>query len=197
MPITRARKEETVALLAERFAACESAVLIDYRGLTVAEMRSIRAQLREAGCDLQVAMNRLIKLALDQCGMSTVGPDGVDRYDDLLRGPTAVIFGYEQPSAAGEIALKLAQTYEVVSIKGGFYGTLPLVGEEAATKIATMRSKVDALADLIRIINPTSALRRVVTVAKGGPSRVIAVAGGLPRRLMSLKHVLEQQSDAA
>lgn len=199
MPISRARKEETVALLTERFEACQAAVFVDYRGLTVKELQELRKQLRDAGCHFHVAMNNLVKLALANCGMSTVDADGNDHTDALLTGPTAVAFGYDQPNQAAAILLEAAEKLEELQFKGGFFGVLPVVGIDGVKRIARMRSKLDVLADVVRIISPATALRRVVTVAKGAPTRIITVAKGAPGKIMALKYVLEsnESSDAA
>ncbi|MBI2303027.1 MAG: 50S ribosomal protein L10 [Armatimonadetes bacterium] len=181
MPITRARKEEVTALLAERFAACESAVLVDYRGLSVAELQAVRRELKTVGSTLQVASNRLLRLALANNSMSCLSADGTDLTAQLLTGPTAVTFGYDQPNLVAELLLKMADQYAALELKGGFIGAEPVAGAAGVQRIAKMRSKVDYLAN-------------VVSILKGAPRRVRMVAGALPRTLTALKQLKQEEA---
>lgn len=195
MPKTRAQKEATVALLTQRLTDCESAVIVDYRGLTVAEMQDIRKRLGAAGSDFLVAKNRLIRLALANCGMSLVDSAGND-HDPLLVGVTAISFGYSDPSAPAKILLEASDKLEHLELKGGFFGKEPVVGRAGIERISRMRSKEDALAELVRLIQPSNALRHLVQVAKGAPSRVRTVASAAPQKVMALKTLLESESAA-
>jgi large subunit ribosomal protein L10 len=80
------RKVETVAELAERIGRSTLAVAANYLGLSVAEMGTLRRQLREAGVELRVIKNSLFRLAAEQAGRPEVA--------DLAEGPTAVAFAY-------------------------------------------------------------------------------------------------------
>jgi large subunit ribosomal protein L10 len=195
MPITRAKKEEVVAGLTDRFGSCESAVFVDYRGLSVKDMQALRRDLKGVGGELVVAKNRLIRLALANCGLALQARDGKD-LDHLCLGLTAVAFGWDQPSQPAKILLELAGRIQTISLKGGFYGSEPVDGRAGVERIAKMRSKEDALADLVRIISPAAALRPVVTISRGAPARVRTVAGGAIGRLLALKAVLESEQAA-
>ena len=65
--------------------SCQSAVIVDYRGLTVAEDTELRNQLRKAGVEYAVLKNTMISRAIE--GMN------VDEMHASLEGPTAVAFG--------------------------------------------------------------------------------------------------------
>lgn len=184
MPTSRAKKEAAVATLIERFGACQSAVFIDYRGLTVKDMQGIRRELRGAGSDMLVAKNRLILLALKEVGLSLTTADGKDASGDLCKGLTAIAFGYDAPNAPAEAVLKLAKTNDKIGLKGGFCGTTAVVGQAGVEKISRMRSKIEALADVVRIL-------------KGAPGRIRIIASAAPRKLMALKHVLAEEENAA
>lgn len=80
------RKIETVAELAERIDRSTLAVAADYLGLTVAEMGSLRRQLREAGVEVRVIKNSLFRLATEQAGRPELA--------ELAEGPTAIVFAY-------------------------------------------------------------------------------------------------------
>jgi large subunit ribosomal protein L10 len=183
MPTSRAKKEDAVALLTERFGACQSAVFIDYRGLTVANMQEIRREMRAVGCHFVVAKNRLIRLVLEKVGLSLTDFAGQDHTEALTKGLTAVAFGYDSPNAPAEVLLKLAKTNDKIGLKGGFCATTPVVGAAGVERIARMKSKEEYLADVVRIL-------------KGAPGRIRLIAGAAPRKLMALRHVLEAESAA-
>jgi large subunit ribosomal protein L10 len=183
MPTSRAKKEEALAVLVERFGACQSAVFVDYRGVTVAEMQGIRREMRAVGCDFLVAKNRLIRLALEATGLSLTDPSGKDHSGELTKGLTALAFGYDAPNAPGEVLLKLAKANEKIALKGGFCGKTPVAGAAGVERIARMKSKEEYLADVVRLM-------------KAGPSRLRVVLSAMPRKLMALKHVLAEEEAA-
>lgn len=184
MPISRAKKEDVVAKLVDCFGRAESAVLVDYRQSTVAALAKIRAKLAEGDCELVVAKNTLIKIALEQCGMSLLDSNGND-CSEMLTGMTAVAFGYGAPSKPAQVLLELRKDHENLTFKGGFAGTNPVLGAAGVDRISKMRSKDDAMADLVRIL-------------RAAPSRVRTTAGGLVGKLKAFKEVLATEAaDAA
>ena len=78
----RAEKKEAVASLNEVFGKTSVVVVAHYSGLTVAQMQKLRAQMREAGATVQVAKNRLVKIALDGTDVASIGA--------LMKGPTLI-----------------------------------------------------------------------------------------------------------
>ena len=82
-------KKTVVAGIKEKFEKAQTVVLVDYRGLTVAEDTELRNQLRKAGVEYAVLKNTMISRAIE--GMN------VDEMHASLEGPTAVAFGYEGP----------------------------------------------------------------------------------------------------
>ena len=75
---------------------CQSAVLVDYRGLTVEEDTALRKKFREAGVTYKVLKNTYIKRAVDELNVTGL--------DEHLNGPTAVAFG--RPIACGLLAAR-------------------------------------------------------------------------------------------
>ena len=87
------QKEELVKALAERMKSAKVIILTDYRGINVADVTKLRADLRNTNSEYKVIKNNIIKRALDMNGESAL--------DDLLTGPTAVLMGdedYLEPS---------------------------------------------------------------------------------------------------
>ena len=77
----RAEKKEAVATLNEVFKTTNVVVVAHYSGLTVAEMQTLRKQMKQAGATVKVAKNRLAKIALEGTDVASIAA--------LLKGPTA------------------------------------------------------------------------------------------------------------
>lgn len=189
MPISRERKEQVVAELSELLERAESVVFVNHAGLTVQELQAIRHELRDVGTPLMVAKNRLIRIALANAGLSLVDSSGRD-HDTMLTQETAMAFGFEQPNLPAEKLIELADRFDDLELKGGFYGVEPVAGVAGVERISKMRSKLDALADVIAIITPARGLRQLQTVAQGAPRRLMGLGGnavGTVEKLQAVK----------
>lgn len=183
MPISRAKKEQVVAELVERFGRAESAVVIDYRGASVRALAEIRGKLQDGDCELLVAKNTLIRIALEQAGLSLTDAEGTD-HGDMFLGMTAIAFGYGAPNQPAKILLDLAKDHDYLTFKGGYYGIMPVGGPAGVDKISKMRSKEDALADMVRIL-------------RAAPYRIRITAGGLVGKLKTFKTLLANEAEEA
>ena len=107
-----AKKAEIVKQTTDMLNAAQSDIVVDYRGLTVAEVTDLRKQLRDAGIQMSVIKNKILDRAVE----------GTD-YEDLRStfvGPTAVAFSDEDPIAPAKILKKFADDHDALEIKGGF-----------------------------------------------------------------------------
>ena len=107
-----AKKAEIVKQTTDMLNAAQSAIVVDYRGLTVAEVTDLRKQLRDAGIQMSVIKNKILDRAVE----------GTD-YEDLRStfvGPTGVAFSDEDPIAPAKILKKFADDHDALEIKGGF-----------------------------------------------------------------------------
>lgn len=129
-------KKAVVANLTERLKGASSGVLIDYKGVTVAEDTALRAEFRKNEVEYTVVKNTLVRFALEDAGLTEL--------ESVLNGTTSLATGTEDPIApiriACETAKKLNNKFE---IKAGFMEgkVLPL---EDIMKIGELPSK-DAL----------------------------------------------------
>ena len=89
------QKKVIVAQIKEKFESAHSAVFVDYRGLTVAEVTELRNECRKAGVEYVVLKNTMIELAAKELGI-----EGLDSY---LKGPTAVAFDHKDPASPAKI----------------------------------------------------------------------------------------------
>ena len=106
-----AKKQELVAIATGKLQESASVVVVDYLGLTVAEVTELRKQLREAGVEMQVLKNSVISRAAIAAGL-----EGMDA---IFKGPTAVAFSSEDVVAPAKIIDEFAKTAAKLEIKGG------------------------------------------------------------------------------
>jgi len=85
------RKQAAVADLSERLGRSTSAIVTDYRGLTVAQLEGLRAQLRAEGIDYVVVKNTLARRAAESAG--------VGAFAGVLSGPVGLALGYSDLAA--------------------------------------------------------------------------------------------------
>ena len=104
-------KKGVVADIKQKFEKAQSAVLVDYRGLNVAEDTELRNQLRKAGVEYAVLKNTMINLAVKDMGL--------DEMKAHLEGPTAVAFGYEDAVAPAKVLSDFIKKSKKMSIKCG------------------------------------------------------------------------------
>ena len=104
-------KKPVVDEIAELLNGAATAVVVDYRGLTVAEDTDLRRQLREAGVVYKVYKNTMINFAIE-------GTEFADLAQHL-EGPTALAVCKDDATAAARVLAKFAKTAEALEIKGG------------------------------------------------------------------------------
>jgi large subunit ribosomal protein L10 len=158
LAITRERKEELVAHYGELLSATSGFIITEYRGLTFAQVRDLRARLRDAQGRYVITKNTLFTIALQQAGWPVP--------DDLLLGPTAVAFGDGNMPSVAKIILAFAkENEEVFKIKGGVLAGQVISGKQVEA-VATLPS-IDELRAQIAglIVQPASGLVGVFNAA--------------------------------
>ncbi len=104
-------KKVQVQEIAEKFQTASSVVVVDYRGLTVAQVTELRKQLREAGVEFKVYKNSLARRASEIAGLEGI--------NDVLTGPNAIAFSKEDVVAPAKIINDFAKKNEALEIKAG------------------------------------------------------------------------------
>ena len=104
-------KQPIVEEISELLNGAATAVVVDYRGLTVAEDTELRKQLREAGVVYKVYKNTMINFAIKDTEFA-----GLAQH---LEGPTAIAVCKDDATAAARVLAKFAKTAEALEIKGG------------------------------------------------------------------------------
>ena len=120
------KKEQIARRIEEFLSGCKIAIVTDYRGMPVAEMSQLRHRLKESGIEYHVVKNTLACLAAER-----TGKEGLK---SLLRGPSAIAFGYGGASEPAKMLTEYIRSSKVaLSIKGGLLGERMLSSEEVAT----------------------------------------------------------------
>lgn len=116
------QKQQAVADLTEKFKTAASGVFVNYCGLSVAEDTELRNKLREAGVDYAVIKNSITKRAANAAGFT--------EFDEILAGPTAVAFSFDDVVAPAKVLADFAKTHEVMALKAGFMDGKAMTLEE-------------------------------------------------------------------
>ena len=105
-------KKTVVSGIKDKFDRAQCAVMIDYRGLTVAEDTALRNEFRKAGCEYAVLKNTMVRLAVTE-------KDYAKDMDPLLNGPTAIAFSYDDMVAPAKVIKTFIDKNKKLSIKCG------------------------------------------------------------------------------
>lgn len=159
----RAEKKEAVATLHDVFSKTGVVVVARYSGLTVAQLQNLRKQAREAGASVQVAKNRLAKIALEGTDVASIG--------SLLKGPTLIAYS-DDPVAAPKVAAAFAKDFDKFVILGGAMGATAL-NPDGVKSLATMPSLDELRAKLVGLISaPATKIAQLSTAPAAKLARV-------------------------
>lgn len=178
MPVTKERKEELVADLAQDLNKVQALIISDYRGLPTAELAKLRNALRGKKAGLHVVKNTLMELALKRANLPVP--------EDLLAGPTVVAFCYQDIAGPAKAMNDFLKEKDL-KVKGAIMGNNVLRGVEAEA-LATLPSREQLFGRLLGTINAPSS--QVVGVVASGIRQVLYL-------LKARAEQLEKQGTAA
>lgn len=138
-----AKKEADVAALSERMANSSSVVVVEYRGLTVADVTELRNKLREEGVEMKVYKNTTAQRAAEKLGF--------DALVETLAGPNALVFGPDQVAPARVLA-KFAKDHDKLVMKNGIVDGA-VVDEATIQTLASLPNKEGMLAKFASTLN--------------------------------------------
>ncbi|KJK56721.1 MULTISPECIES: 50S ribosomal protein L10 [Actinomycetes] len=136
--MARPDKAAAVAEVTDMFRASNAAVLTEYRGLTVKQMKNLRRSLGD-NAQYAVVKNTLTKIAANEAGISEL--------DDLFAGPTAVAFVTGDPVESAKALRDFAKENPALIIKGGVLDGKALSADDIK-KLADLESREVLLAKL-------------------------------------------------
>jgi large subunit ribosomal protein L10 len=152
MPKTRLQKEETVVELKDKLSRAKLVAFTDYRGLTMTQLSDLRKKLRESGGEFTITKNTLIKIA------------NPSAKDDLLEGPTATLFSFEDEIQPLKILVKALKEAGIGQVKGGYMGDLELDSSKII-QLSTLPSKDELRAKTVGVL--VAPLQGIVGVLQG------------------------------
>ena len=160
----RAAKKELVATLSGVFKSTNVVVVAHYSGLNVAQMQTLRRQMRQAGGAVKVAKNRLAKLALEGADAAAIVP--------LLKGPTLIAYSSD-PVAAPKVAADFAKANDKFVILGGAMGKTAL-DANGVKALAALPSLDELRAKIIGLIQaPATKIAQLVNAPATKVARVV------------------------
>ena len=151
---TLARKKAIVDELKEKILSSQAALLVDFCGLTAEDMGALRRKLKGAHSELKVVKNTLALRASDGTPLSQAS--------DFFKGPTALVFGYQDPVETAKVLVNFAQKAESLKLKGGIVEG-KLFGPEGVEELSRLPGREVMLATLLATLNsPISGLVNVL-----------------------------------
>ena len=166
MALKLEHKQEIVAEVNEVAGKALSAVLADYRGLTVTQMTEMRTKARASGVYLRVIRNTLAKRAVEGTEHECL--------KSALVGPTLVAFSQEDPGAAARLMKEYAKTFEKLEVKALSIGGV-LLGADQLDRVATLLTREEALSLLMAVMQaPVAKLARTLNEIPGKLVRTLA-----------------------
>ena len=148
-------KQAIIDEIKDKFERAESAVVIDYMGITVAQADAMRKKLREANVDYTVYKNTLVKRAIDGTDYAPMA--------EVLEGPSALAFSYDDATAPARVLNDAIKEFKKMEFKGGFVEG-EYYNKEAIAQIASIPSREVLISKFMGSIqSPISSFARVVS----------------------------------
>jgi large subunit ribosomal protein L10 len=166
------KKAKIVQDIQERVGKAQIGILADFTGLKVDSMTQLRRQVKEAGGELRVAKNTLLKRA---AGAGSL----IEPLSRNLAGPNALVLGYEDPVALAKFLVKFAQDKPFLKIKGGVIGGQTLTAQEVEA-LSKLPVREVLLAQLLGLLQAT-------------PQALVTVLSGVIRNFLNVLVALRDQ----
>jgi large subunit ribosomal protein L10 len=166
LAISKERKEELVGVYGELLGQATGFVLADYKGISVSQVNTMRDKLRDVDGAYVIVKNTLFKIALKNAGWPIP--------ENLLAGPTGVIFGAANFPAVAKVSLGFVKDYEgLFTVKGGVMAGQILTGKQVDT-VSNLPSLDELRAQIIGLISqPATGLAGVINSAVAAVPQVL------------------------
>ncbi|NKB46829.1 MAG: 50S ribosomal protein L10 [Legionellales bacterium] len=173
MALTLAEKQAVVAEVSEVASQAISAVVADYRGMTVSQMTQLRSDARKAGIYVRVVKNTLCRRAVENTMFECL--------NEALTGPVFLAFSQQAPSSAARLLKDFAKNNSNVKVKGiALNGQL--LDASQLDFVASLPTKDEAIAKLLYVLKaPITQLARTMAEPHAQLVRLIAAIGDQKR----------------
>ena len=166
MPIGLKEKQAIVSEVNETASQALSAVMADYRGVSVSGMTELRKTAREAGVQVRVIRNTLAKRAFE-------GTD-FECMNEVMLGPNILAFSLEDPGAGARLFKNFAKENEAFEIKALSVGG-KLLSADQIDALAKLPTRDEALAMMMAVMQaPVTKFVRTLNDVPGKVTRVVA-----------------------
>jgi large subunit ribosomal protein L10 len=168
------KKAQIVQDLQNKVNKAQIGILADFSGIKVGSMTLLRRQMKEAGGELTVAKNTLMRRAAGEG--SLIAPLAGD-----LKGPNALVLGYEDPVNLAKLLVKFAQDLPLLKIKGGIIG-----GQTLTPQDVEALSKLPAREVL---------LAQILGLLQAPPQALVNVLAGVIRNFLNVLVAIRDQKE--
>lgn len=168
------KKAKIVRDIQDKVSNAKIGILADFTGLKVGSMTLLRRQMKEAGGELKVAKNTLLKRAAGESSL-------IEPIKEDLRGPNALVLGYEDPVSLAKLLVKFAQDIPLLKIKGGILAGQKLTAQE-----------VDALS---KLPSREVLLAQLLGLLQSPPQTLVNVLSGVIRNFLNVLVALRDQKE--
>ncbi|MCX7674635.1 MAG: 50S ribosomal protein L10 [Bdellovibrionaceae bacterium] len=165
--ITREKKEALIQSVSESAKKSKAFFLVDFKGLSVENVTSLRKKLFNLGAELKVSRNTLAKIALKKAGISD------QALDAQFIGNNAFVFAYQDPAAVAKAVSEFAKDQEALKLKSGFMDG-QVLDQKQVVYLASLPSKETLQAQLLGVLlAPGSKLARTLNEVPASLARVL------------------------
>ena len=187
MAISRARKEELVALYADLIDRSDAIFMSKYTGMTVKDLEELRGVVREANGAVHVTKNTLLALALEQKGQPVP--------EELLKGQVAATFSLGDAPSMAKALLKQEKALELFEISGAVFGG-QVIGHDDVDSLSNMPSMDEMRSQLLSLVSGNIFRNKMVRLTSGPQRNIATVLSAGVRQVLNVVDAYAKKEEA-